>query len=495
MRYLIFLILLSWFGFGNPIYHLPLLVFILPCVFIYIGLKYEPRDAFSKSWIVGILAYSIYLYWVVIPVHYYGYLPWILSIWCPILLGIYLGLYVAIFSFFISTFKKDLPWLFLGIFAGSLWSCLEFIRAKLLTGFPWLCLAQGLAKWASFVQIVGIVGAFGLGGILVCSITWIFLFKKSHRAPLMGVFFIMVVFFYGKWNLYINTLPKAKQNIAVVQGNIPQAMKWDFKYAQFTMDTYLNLTENAILKFHPRIVIWPETALPFYLQDDSPFSRQIRGFVKRNKIFLMTGAPAYKKKGNKYYFYNRLYLLGPDGKILDFYDKEHLVPFGEYVPLKNILFFLDKLVVGAGDFVPGKQCHPLSVGRFRFGPLICYEVIFPSLVQKRVVQGANVLINVSNDAWFGNSSGPYQHLNQAILRAVEQNRYIIRATNSGISAIINPKGIVERKLKLFERGIIDFEIHPIKKRTFFSRYYTVICSSFFLINMLFFFYKAKKLLS
>ncbi len=493
---LLFLLLFSWFGFGNPIYHFPLFALFLPFVFVWIALKNDsPSYIFRRSWLFGIFCYTIYFYWVFIPVNYYGSLSWFLAIWCPVLLGVYFGLYTAFFSLFLNFFKKDFSWFLLGIFSGSFWALLEFLRSKLLTGFPWLTLAEGFAKWPCFIQFSSFTGSFILGGLFVTSVTWIIFYKESFRAPLLGFFLVFFIICGGKWlfNIKKDKSP-LKYKITIVQGNIPQNLKWDVKFVNFTIDIYEKLTEKAIKSFHPDIVVWPETALPFYLQENSKFSKRIKNFVEKYKFYLITGAPAYKREREKFLLYNRVYLIGPDGKILDYYDKEHLVPFGEYVPLKKILFFLDKLVAGVGDFVPGKNNHPFKIKKLRIGLLICYEVIFPGMVQNRIENGSNLLINVSNDAWFGNSSGPYQHLNQVILRAVEQGRYIVRATNTGISAFISPKGVLIKKLSLFKRGVINLEVYPIEGRTFFSRHYKLIYSFLFLINVLFFLFKLKKII-
>ena len=491
---LLILLLFSWFGFGNPIYHFPPFVLFLPSVFIWIGLKDNPPlYVFKRSWLFGTFCYTLCFYWVFIPVNYYSSLPWFLAMWCPVLLGLYFGLYSGFFSLFLNLFK-DLSWFLLGIFSGSFWALLEFLRSKLLTGFPWLTLSEGFAKWPSFVQLSSFTGSFILSGLFVISITWMILYKRSFKAPFFGLFLIFLIIFGGKW-LFDTKKDKGplKYKVTVVQGNIPQSLKWDVKFVDSTIEIYEKLTQKAIKSFKPDIVVWPETALPFYLQENSKFSKRVKDFVKKYKFYLITGAPAYKIENGRFLLYNRVYLIGPDGEILDYYDKEHLVPFGEYVPLKKILFFLDKLVAGVGDFVPGKYNHPFKIEKLRIGLLICYEVIFPDIVQDRIEEGSNLLVNVSNDAWFGNSSGPYQHLNQVILRAVEQGRYIIRATNTGISGFINPKGVLVKRLCLFKRGVINLEIYPIEKRTFFSKYYKLIYSFLFLINLLFFLFRVKKL--
>ncbi len=194
---------------------------------------------------------------------------------------------------------------------------------------------------------------------------------------------------------------------------------------------------------------WPETALPFYFQDGEELAGSVIRFARRHDVPVLAGSPAYIRQGESYSLYNRVYLVTPQGTEFPRYDKVHLVPFGEYVPFGKYLPFLSKLVHGVGDFRPGRDAAPLRYRDLALGVLVCYEAIFPELAQERVEAGANVLINVSNDAWFGRSSAPMQHLGLAALRAVEQGRFLIRATNTGISAVIDPKGRILARSGLF----------------------------------------------
>jgi apolipoprotein N-acyltransferase len=213
--------------------------------------------------------------------------------------------------------------------------------------------------------------------------------------------------------------------------------------------------------------------MPFYIQEKNQLTYKLLKFVKQKNIILITGAPAYKLKGKNINWYNRAYLLA-DGKIVCYYDKIHLVPFGEYIPLANLFPFLTKLVEGPGDFFPGNWLYPLKIKDLAIGTLICYEITFPDLVTQMILNKGELLVNISNDAWFGDTSAPDQHLHLALLRAVEQGRYLVRCTNTGISAIIDPHGRIISQTRLFADAFLSGEIKLLTKTTFFHRYYFAI---------------------
>jgi apolipoprotein N-acyltransferase len=215
---------------------------------------------------------------------------------------------------------------------------------------------------------------------------------------------------------------------------------------------YLELSQRTLVD-KPDIILWPETAMPLNLEKPSALVSRIMAFVGRNDVPLVTGGPGLVWDQGRELVYNRAFLLTP-GMLTPAYDKEHLVPFGEYAPFGQDVPILEGLLQGVGAFTSGTMVSPVRTGRLAMGMLICYESIFPELAQKRVQAGANVLINLSNDAWFGRSAAPRQHLELAALRAVEQGRYLVRCTNTGISAVIDPKGRVTNQTPLFQEAAL-----------------------------------------
>lgn len=430
----------AWTGFANPVLHLPAAVAAVPLGLSWIGLRSSSgRRAFWASWLAALLGSLGCLYWVAWPVQRYGGLPWALAIPCPLLLGGVLSLYWALFGWAVHHAAKYLSPGWLMCFTGVLWTCLEHLSSHLLTGFPWLALAAGLSTWSWAVQPASLVGGYGLGGLLAALGTGLALFGSGRSvrwACLILVFFFGV---FGPLRLLLATPSEGTAKILMVQGNVNQDEKWTPSYQQTTAIRYRDLTQEGLDREKADLILWPETAMPFYFQDVTPFSSIARQLVRQRTLWLITGAPAYTAQNNGYSLYNRAFLVAPSGDIVQKYDKVHLVPFGEYVPLGDLLP-INKLVHGVGDFLPGHNASPLIAGRIKAGMLICYEAIFPNLTQERVEAGANLLASISNDAWFGRTSAPMQHLAHAALRCVEQGRAMARCTNNGITAFIDPWG-------------------------------------------------------
>lgn len=376
-----------------------------------------------------------------------------LAVFCPLLLGFCIGAFSSLYSMFVFTINKSFAWFWLGVFGGCAWAGLEFLREYALTGFPWFIAAQSFAVWPETIQAISLMGSFGLAMIMAACGIWLTI--RKIKPACLAAALLIVVLGYG-FILPDEKHENGEVKVLAVQGNIDQILKWEQDIQLLTIQKYMDLTRKGIAGGKPDLVIWPETALPFYFQEPSELAERVRRFALENALDIVTGSPAYKFDENQvdYTLYNRAYWLSGDGFISDYYDKERLVPFGEYVPLSGYIPFVEKLVVGELDFSPGSTASPLTKGDLALGVLICYEIIFPGLVRQRVDQGANILINISNDAWFGNTSAPAQHLHLSVLRAVEQNRYVIRATNTGISAFIDPAGKVYNQSGLFEEAYI-----------------------------------------
>lgn len=463
-----------FFGFSNPLLYFPGLIILFPGTLVWLALRSQASfQTWKLAWMISSLAYAISLYWLVVPVHYYGGLPWVLSLPCPIIMGFYLGLYPSIFVLAVSWASKHFSWWLIGIFAGCLWTILEYGRGFLFSGFPWLSLPQALASWPIAIQVVKFIGAFAYSGLIVLMTTWLVLSWRRKRRLVLPIIIFLALLLLGFQQTQKGTEQGEKISLSIIQGNIDQNMKWDQKYQEETLEKYLQLSLAEVQTNKPKLIVWPETAMPFYLQDDIQLKTKISRFVQQNNLLLLTGAPGYSYDHSKQaQYFNRAYLF-KNGQVIDIYEKEHLVPFGEYVP--DFLPFLNKLVPSMSDFSPGIKTSPLKSNDLAIGTLICYEIIFPGLVQKRIDSGANLLVNMSNDAWFGKTSAPKQHFHQAILRAVEQNRYIVRATNTGISGLIDPCGFVRKKSSLFQEASLNYpQVMLIQERTFFSKHHQEI---------------------
>jgi apolipoprotein N-acyltransferase len=268
--------------------------------------------------------------------------------------------------------------------------------------------------------------------------------------------------------------------VGLVQGNIDQSIKWDESFQKETLKIYERLSFK-VAEGKPDLIIWPETATPFFFQDAQEYQPFVLDISKKTNAFLLFGTPSYKVQKGKVNHYNSAYLVSPVGDLAGKYDKIHLVPFGEYVPMQDLLFFIGSLGEGIGDFKSGKEIFNFSLPQGKFGVLICFEIIFPDLCRKFVKNGAHFLVTITNDAWFGRTSAPYQHLTIATFRAIENRVFIARSANTGISAFIDPVGRIVNRGGIFTQEAMVGTIGLSNRKTFYTLYGDVfawICAAF-----------------
>ena len=455
------------------------------------------KSGFFLGLLWGFIFFMGTIYWVVNSMVSYGGIPFFTGALILILLALYLSLFFGMFGLgmaAMSSVNMMSPMLTI-LFAPSLWVALEYLRGNMIAfGFPWALLGYSQSTFLPLIQIADITGVYGISFLIVMVNAVIFFalsywIGKEKRLPvkegLLVFIILMVVLIYGLFR--ISEIDKVSDHwktlrIAIVQGNIDQGRKWDASFQKQTVDIYRNLSLDTA-KQGVRLIIWPETAVPFYLQSDKDLGMEIFNVPKQTNTYLLTGSPAYGPGfGGEVKYYNSAFLISPEGEIIGKYDKIHLVPFGEYVPLKKYLPFIHKLVVGVGDFTPGKWLEPLEFEGNSFGVLICFESIFPELARGFIKDGAGFLINITNDAWFGKTSAPYQHFSQAVFRAVENKVFLIRSANTGISGVIDPVGRVRAQSGIFTRETIGDEVKLRDARlvTFYSRYGDIFAIGCFL---------------
>lgn len=440
-------------------------------------------DGLSLGFIAGLVCYVGVFYWIVFVVVNYGYLPYYAGISAMLLLSTYLSLYMALFAAGVIYLKeRGIPQI---IAAPLLWTCLEYGKSHLLTGFPWENLAYSQYLYGPIIQLADITGIYGISFIIVL-INVVFCDLLSYRRSVLngrqsgkrlllkitlGCTLVLFCYFYGLLRIkeIRNALQEAEtMDVAVIQGNIDQSIKWSPQYQEETLDVYKFLS----LQMPPSwsgLIVWPETAVPLYFHDLDDLHGKVKAVAKISSDWLLFGSPSYYKEENKISFSNSAFLLSPEGKLQQ-YDKVHLVPFGEYVPLKKLFPLMGKLVAGVGDFSAGKRFYPLSMKTKKLGVLICYEGIFPEASRTYKKMGADLLVNITNDAWFGRTSAPFQHLSMTTLRAVENRLYLVRAANTGISAVIDPTGTLTSRTELFERSVLRGTVKFIDKKTFYTIY-------------------------
>jgi apolipoprotein N-acyltransferase len=433
----------------------------------------NPLASLRLGFAAGMAHYLTLVYWVIIVMGHYGHLPLPVSVSILILFAIYLSIYPALFAWGYSLTGKSL-W---GSFkTAGLWVSLEYVRANILTGFPWCLLGHTQYANLQAIQVADLVGAYGTSFMIVLCSALIYglIFEKDPgrwklEAPLALVILALALG-YGFYRMSNSPAPQGSVRVAIAQGNIDQSIKWNPAYQERTVQIYRRLTLQS-RSFGPDLVVWPETAVPLFFQDREPLARSVLHTAREAGTHMIFGSPAYKRGKESVSFFNRAYLASPSGEILAAYDKVHLVPFGEYVPMKRFLPFVQRLVVAAGDFLPGDTVTPLNHPRAPAGVLICFESIFPELGRAMTENGAALLVNLTNDAWYGMSSAPFQHFSMAVFRAVENRRPVIRAANTGISAFILPNGKIVEQSDLFSEALLTKEIPlPGSGLTLYTRY-------------------------
>jgi len=459
-------------------------------------------EAFRLGLFAGLVHYLTLVYWLAYTMNTYGNLPYTLSVPILFLFACYLSLFWAAFSVVVHrTCQRPL---FLLISASAAWVGLEFVRSVLFTGFPWEMIGQSLYRRPLLIQLCDVTGVYGLSGIIalcngaiVIGLLWgLGRTWRGHpvsgrtvvAASLASIAALSACTGYGLWRSdevlrQVSERPRVK--VAVVQGNIDQAVKWDPAHQLSSIEKYLRLSAAA-RRLTPDLVVWPETATPFYFPAQARLTRKVIKGVRENGTDFLFGSPSYTATGgNERAYFNSAFLVLADGTVADRYDKAHLVPFGEYVPMKKWLPFLGKIVAQVGDFHSGTAGRTLSWEKGAIGVLICYEAIFPELSRAMAANGASILVNITNDAWYGRSSAPFQHFSMSVFRAVENRRSLVLAANTGISGFIDPLGRILETTPLFEDAVIGQSIPLVEHTTFYTRRGDVFAMACVVISLLF----------
>ncbi len=480
-----------WLGFPNDLGGIPPLVLLWPLALAWLGLRANSRGAAMRyGWLTSLAGGIAALYWLSLPVHNVGGLPWLLAIPCALFIAACISSAGGLFSMAAHLLRHRPPWLW-ALMLGLLWYVLEAAYALVL-GFPWLELSGALAAWPLLVQGADAIGAYALAGLWTTTALWCGLAVLPHPAQaapatapntaengktprtcctawrpaclVSGLLMASLLLGYGALRMHrqpLESAPEGPQSVLAlfVEGNVDQNQKWLPAFQRQTVDLYLKLTYDALAqKAEERpLIIWPETALPFFFETNQLHSPRVRQLPALTGCPLLVGAPGVERLPGKKEpaVFNRAFLLTPpDGQVAAHYDKEHLVPFGEYLPEWLNWGFLEALLQGVGVYETGTAVAPLRYGNLALGMLICYEGIFPWLAQARVQDGANILVDISNDGWFGATPAARQHLYLTALRALEQNRWILRGTNTGISVVIDSRGRLAMRGQQFREQAI-----------------------------------------
>lgn len=403
---------------------------------IYTALRNCVRNSLVYGFVFGLACYTVSLFWM-FPFLKFNTNTFQALIVSSLLWG-YLAIYFALWTGMLSFSRRHFHPIVSSLYAASSWVLLEYVRTYLLTGFGWNLLGYSQYSFTHIIQIADITGVYGVSFVIVLINMFLYYWLQDYKEKkflycVVCIFVVLVTYGYIKIHLYSNPYGE-KLTIGVVQPNIDQYKKWDEKF----INEILDVLDQNVSKFENEnldIIIYPETVLPGYLQYDEriiDFVYKVSPYAKLN----LFGGASYDDKN----IYNSIFAVNNDKKILEKHDKNHLVIFGEYIPFRNLLSKYFGILNSLGDFAKGKYMNPFKYGGIFVGTTICSENFFPNLSRELVLNGAKILTNHTNDAWFFDSYAPYQHFIMNVFRAIENRKNIIVSANTGISAVIDSAG-------------------------------------------------------
>jgi apolipoprotein N-acyltransferase len=435
--------------------------------------------AFAWGYLTGLFYNCATLYWI----------GWVTV---PGLFGtlLIMPLYAALYALVHTFLLRRLSFLFYAV-VPFLWTSVEYLQSFGETAFPWNHLAYTQTYYLPLIQYAEFTSVYGISFWIVTINVVLYLFLKNFQINKKKWIFAvtLVVLFlgpavYGLIKLQAAGAPQRTIKIALLQGNIDPFEKWAQESLDKNYAVYDRMT-HAVLKNKPELVIWPETAIPFYLRHEYEYLDAIHMMADSSKIPIMTGAIDYEEaEDGSFLYYNSAFLFEPFSLRLQRYLKMKLVPFSECVPYRNfypfrkLKDFLFNLQLGVGDYARGKEHTVFTIhskrpdvkGKIRFSVPICFESVFPNTIRNFVVNGADFIAVITNDAWFGKTSAPFQHAQIAVMRAIENRIAIARCANTGISCFIDPYGHVLQHTDIFKEQTLTGEIPLRYETTFFTRY-------------------------
>ena len=449
------------------------------------------RLSFMRGLAAGIVAWLGTIYWVVVAMHQYGGLNIPVSILILVLFVLYLSLYMGIFTLSCAYCEKSVS-VPLYLVAAPAWVILEYARGIVMTGFPWSYLGHSQFNFLHLVQVVSLTGTLFLSFMIVAVNSIICEIWVRRNVPVIFTVVIaaLLATSVGYGFARLQHRDEGTLKAAIVQGNIGQDIKWDETFKAMTVSKYYRLSSG--LAEGADIIVWPETAIPFLLEREPAAYRYVEAVPVMLKSRLLYGTIGLLKSGN---LLNSVRYIDSNGYTAGIYNKVHLVPFGEYTPIVSYFPFLAKITAIGADFKPGEGHRPIETDVGKIGVLICFEGIFPYITNETVRRGAEVLVNLTNDAWYNRTSAPYQHFAFYIFRAIETDRYVLRAANTGISAIIDPRGRIQGKTPIFTEEVLRGTYALKNTQTFYVRhgdYFIVICLGLLAVAVLAGFFRNRK---
>lgn len=450
-----------------------------------------PKQGFILGWVSGIIWYLGTCYWFFHVMHSYGGLNAFVSFILLILSALYLGLNHGIFGALLAWagqaragFSRRAL-----VLAPFLWVSVEMIR-NYVVGVPWDLLGTSQVDNVPLSRVATVTGVYGLSfeiALVNTVFAATFLVHKSRRKAMIAAALVSSIALQSERLVRLEPTP-ADSPATLVQQNVPIRDDWNYDNYSKLLDelgTISTLPTNP--SGNPGLIVWPESPAPFFLNDNY-FVSAVGNIAKKNNAFVVAGSIGLhtEKNGAPDEIYNSAAVISPQGVLAARYDKVHLVPFGEYVPFRKFLSFAKALTGEVGNFVPGNDRSPVTLAGHRAGIFICYESVFPNEVREFAAHGAEYFVNISNDGWFGESGAPWQHLSMVRMRAVENNRWVLRATNTGITAVIDPYGRVVAAAPRNERTALRVMYARETDTTFYTRngdWFPILCAIISLIGL------------
>jgi apolipoprotein N-acyltransferase len=447
--------------------------------------------ALARAFLLGLLTGVVYftgtLYWITRVMAVYGGLQHWVAVAVNAALIVYLALFPAVFAVVVRRIVIAHGRLAL-MAAPLVWVATELGRTHIFTGFPWVLLGYSQTTVLPVAQVASVFGVYGVSMIVAAVSAALALAAipgppsappKARYVRFMPAAFVLAIVIavavWGSRRAASAEWTRAGDpiRIGLIQGNVEQEEKQNPARAAAIFESYLGMTRQA-LRQGAEFILWPESSTPFQFEDDPVAAARIRTLAQLARVPILVGSDQVERTGAAFRYYNAAFLVQPDGTTGAVYRKMHLVPFGEYVPLKRIFFFAAPLVEAVSDFSAGEDAVLLPVRGHPISTAICYEVVYPDLVRRFVAGGSEMLTTITNDAWFGPTSAPYQHFEQASMRAIEEGRYLVRSANTGISGIVDPYGRVVEKSAIFQNAVLVGEARFLRTFTFYARHGDVV---------------------
>jgi apolipoprotein N-acyltransferase len=445
----------------------------------------RPLQALLLGWFSGIVWFAGSCYWIFFTMHVYGGLDTPAAFGVLVLFCLWNGLYTALFTWLVALVahgpgKQGVNSRRALVFVPFLWVGAELVVRTKIISFPWDLLGTAQVDNIPLTRLATVTGVYGLSfEIILVNTVFVaaFLARGRGRQMLMGAAILASVVLQLGVLVGLPPAP-AGETARLVQPNLPIDHAWTTEYYRGILQ---QAQQQSLPPTPPQgagepavdLIAWPESPAPFY-SDDPGFRAAVSRIAQTARAYMIIGtvgsnqAPSAKLEPQP--LFNSAALIAPDGRWLSRYDKIHLVPFGEYVPFQWLFGFAHQLTREVGNFISGSQRNVFDLGTFKAGTFICYESIFPGEIRQFAANGAQVFVNISNDEWFGHTAAPYQHLNQARMRALENKRWVLRDTNSGITAVIDPYGRVVEQAPRDAATTLLAPFGAVTATTFYTRH-------------------------